>query len=123
VARFRLSVLARADLAQILATSAERWGTDGKRRYAGLLTAAMRKAAAEPEGATTRERSDLWPGIRSLHLRHVRVAFGEANVRRPVHVLFYRAIGPGSVEIVRVLHERMEPSRHIDTDIENEPPS
>jgi hypothetical protein len=33
-------------------------------------------------------------------------------VRRPVHVLFYRVVRPGLVEIVRVLHERMEPSRH-----------
>jgi len=28
-------------------------------------------------------------------------------------VIFYRAAGPGLIEIVRVLHERMQPSRHI----------
>ena len=33
---------------------------------------------------------------------------------KPVHVLFYRVLKSGLVEIVRVLHERMEPSRHID---------
>jgi toxin ParE1/3/4 len=44
-------------------------------------------------------------------------------VRRPVHVLYYRLIRPGLVEIVRVLHERMEPSRHIGADLKNEPPS
>jgi toxin ParE1/3/4 len=37
-----------------------------------------------------------------------------AKVRKPVHVLFYRVHESGLVEIVRVLHERMEPSRHID---------
>ena len=33
---------------------------------------------------------------------------------RPVHILYYRIIQPGLIEIVRVLHERMEPSRHLD---------
>ena len=35
----------------------------------------------------------------------------------PVHVIFSRADEPGLVEIVRVLHERMEPSRHFDDKI------
>jgi plasmid stabilization system protein ParE len=40
--RFRLSLLARADLAQILAVSAERWELEGRRRYAAVLAAATR---------------------------------------------------------------------------------
>jgi toxin ParE1/3/4 len=48
MARFRLSRLAEADLAYILATSEERWGTEARRRYAALLAAAMRKAAGDP---------------------------------------------------------------------------
>jgi hypothetical protein len=32
----------------------------------------------------------------------------------PVHVLYYRVAQKGVIEIVRVLHERMEPSRHLD---------
>ncbi|WP_083218627.1 type II toxin-antitoxin system RelE/ParE family toxin [Bradyrhizobium icense] len=109
MARFRLSLLARADLAQILAVSAERWGLEGRRRYAALLTAAMRKAAAQPDGAATRDRAELSRGVRSLHLRYARVGDGETRVSQPVHVLFYRVVRPGHVEIVRVLHERMEP--------------
>jgi toxin ParE1/3/4 len=114
MARFRLSLLARADLAQILATSAERWGIEGRRRYA----AGMRKVAAEPEGPTTRERVELSRGIRSFHLRNAGADKTQAQVRRPVHVLYYRAVRPGLVEIVRVLHERMEPSRHLGADPE-----
>jgi hypothetical protein len=64
MARNRLAGLAAVDLAHILATSEERWGTDGRRRYATIL-AAMRNVAAEPQGPTTRERADLLPGIRS----------------------------------------------------------
>jgi len=113
MARFRLSSLARGDLTHILAVSAERWGIEGRRRYAALLTAAMRKVAAQPDGVATRDRSELSRGVRSLHLRHARVGDGETGVRQPVHVLFYRVVRPGVVEIVRVLHERMEPSRHL----------
>jgi toxin ParE1/3/4 len=70
MARFRLSLFARADLAQILATSVERWGIEGNRRCAVVLAAGMRKAAAEPEGPTTRDRVELSRGIRSFHLRN-----------------------------------------------------
>ena len=103
MARFRLAGPAQADLANILAASAERWGTEGRRRYAMLLAAAMRIIAADPEGPLTQARKELLPGVRSFHLRHAR------------GVLYYRAIQPGLIEIVRILHERMEPGRHFAT--------
>jgi len=113
MARFRLSRLAEADLLHILRTSAERWGAEGARRYASLLAEAMRKVAADPQGPTTRARNDLHPGVRSVHIRHARGANPDANVRRPVHILYYRAVASDFVEIFRVLHERMDPSRHL----------
>ena len=119
MARFRLSRLAEADLAHILATSAQRWGTDGRRRYAAILAAAMRKVAADPEGPATRDRTELSPGVRSLHVHHARGDDRKAKVRRPVHILFFRAAAPEMIEIVRVLHERMEPSRHVGTEAED----
>jgi toxin ParE1/3/4 len=110
--QFRLSLSAEADLAQILETSGERWGAEGMRRYAALLAAGMLKVAAEPAGPTTRNRSEIPGGVRSFHLRNARAA-GSEKVKGPVHVLYYRAIGPDLVEIVRILHERMDPSRHL----------
>jgi toxin ParE1/3/4 len=56
--------------------------------------------------------ADLAPGICSLHIRHARGDDPRTAVKRPVHIVYYRATRPGTVEIVRVLHERMEPSRH-----------
>ncbi len=115
MARFRLSRLAEADLAHILATSEERWGTEARRRYEALISAAMRKVAADPTGPATRVRAALSTAIRSFHVRHARGYNPQAKVRQPVHVLYYRAVAPDLVEIVRVLHERMEPSRHLGT--------
>ena len=114
MARFRLARPAQIDLANILATSAERWGTEGRQRYAAVLAAAMRQVADEPEGPLTKKRPELRSGIRSFHVRYTRRSAEGARVRRPVHVLYYRVAQEGVIEIVRVLHEKMDPSRHFD---------
>lgn len=110
MARVRISTPAQADLENILAASLERWGPEGRRRYAALLTRAFRIAAARPRGPLTRDRGELLPGLRSLHLRHARGARGAASVATPVHVVYYRNAEPRVIEIVRVLHERMDPA-------------
>ena len=74
----------------------------------------MRQVAAEPDGPLTKKRPDLRSGIRSFHVRYARRSAEGATVRRPVHVLYYRVAEEGVIEIIRVLHERMEPSRHLD---------
>jgi toxin ParE1/3/4 len=112
-ARFRLSRPAQADLARVLAISAERWGIETRRRYAALLAMAMRTVAADPDGPTTRPRAELAPGLRSFHIRHARADDPGAKVRRAAHILYYRAIAPELIEIVRVLHERMDPALHL----------
>jgi len=121
MARFRLARPAQHDLAGILSTSAERWGRQDRRRYAAVLAAAMRKIAADPEGPLTRSRDELSSDLRSFHIRHARIDSPQLNVGRPVHILYYRKIQPGLIEIIRVLHERMEPSRHIETVDDDKP--
>lgn len=113
IARYRLSGPASADIASILRTSESQHGQDARLRYRGLLVAAMRRVAADPAGSLTVDRGDVLAGVRSFHIRHSRQESREAPVRAPVHVIFYRAVEPGLVEIVRVLHDRMEPSRHV----------
>jgi toxin ParE1/3/4 len=112
MARFRIAGPAQIDLARILATSRERQGAEGRHRCAARLAAALRQVAAEPEGPLTRKRSDVRSGLRSFPVRFAR---GPAlKVGEPVHVLYYRIARDGVIEIVRVLHERMDPSRHLE---------
>ena len=115
--RYRLTKSAKADIGSILRMSEERYGRDARTRYSALLLVAMRRIAADAEGRSTSDQCDVRPGIRSYHIRHSRHESRdrsrEAPVADPVHVIFYRAVEPGLVEIVRVLHERMQPSRHI----------
>ena len=112
MAKLHISRAARADLAAILTTSLEGWGAHGRAKYAALLATAMRRAAADPEGPMTKERTDVAPGLRTFHIRHVR---REHGVGAPVHVLYYQPVDAGAIEIVRVLHERMDPQRHLGT--------
>jgi toxin ParE1/3/4 len=109
VATLRISKPAGDDLETILATSLERWGEQGRDRYAALLTAALKALARAPLAPTTRERPELAPDVRSFHIRHLR---GRKGVHAPVHVIYYVATDSG-IDVLRVLHERMEPTQHV----------
>lgn len=111
--RYRLSEPAKADIASVLRASERMHGVEARIRYRALLTAAMRRVAADPGGLPARDRGDVLDGVRSFHIRHSRTESREAPVGDPVHVIFFRVIQPDLVEIVRVLHERMEPSLHL----------
>src|SRR4051794_40946473 len=113
MAGYRLSEPAKADIARILRRSEELHGKEARIRYRACLTAAMRRVAADPEGRSTVDCGELDPGIRGFHIRHSRDQSREVAVASPVHVIFYRVIEPGVVEIVRVLHERMDPRLYI----------
>lgn len=118
MARYRLSDPAKADIGSVLRNSETMHGVQARIRYRGLLTVALRRIAADPTGLSTVDRSELLDGVRNFHIRHSRTESREAQVGDPVHVIFYGAVEPGLVEIVRVLHERMEPSRHVGKDQE-----
>jgi toxin ParE1/3/4 len=94
----------------ILVVGPERWGDLGAARYRALLSAALRAIASAPDGPITRDRSRLLPGIRSLHVRHVR----HHGVRDPAHVIYYRVRRDAAIEIVRVLHERIDPTHNLE---------
>lgn len=110
---FRISGPAKADIASILRRSEQSYGEGARSRHRACLSAAMRRIAADPGGHLTIDCRDLAPGVRSFHIRHGRAQSREVPVAKPVHVIFYRVIDEKVVEIVRVLHERMLPSRHI----------
>jgi len=111
--RVRVAAPARADLASLLLTSEERWGAEARRRYASLVEAAIRTIAEAPDSSLTHDRAELAAGLRSMHLRHARTTGEGAGVRDPVHVIYYRLPSKDVLEIVRVLHERMEPTLQL----------
>ena len=93
---YRLSPRARTDLKDIWRYSKAQWGLDQANAYARQFQRAFAGLAAKP----TRGRScdDIREG-------YFKLSVGS-------HVAFYRLTG-GDVEIVRILHQRMDFDRHL----------
>ena len=92
-----LTPRARRDLSEIWDYSAAQWGTTQADRYVRLIAAACDALASGR--ATGRSAEAIRPG-------YLRQTVGS-------HVLFYRARKRGRIEIVRILHQRMDIERHL----------
>lgn len=89
--RFILSPLARADLGDIWDYTANRWDDDQAEAYLRVIQAAIDAVAANP--GLGRPCDEVRPGYR----RH----------RAGSHLILYRKTS-GAIDIVRVLHEKMD---------------
>lgn len=96
--RYLLSPAAQADLSEIWDYTATRWGADQADRY----IRDMRDACEALSRGETRGRpaDDIRPGYLKL-----RVAS---------HVLFFRTTEGGAIDVVRILHQRMDPASRLD---------
>jgi toxin ParE1/3/4 len=113
--RYRLSQAAQDDVTGILAWTHEQFGEAARLRYESLIVAALRDVAAQPERPGSLARPELGAGVRSWHLRLSREHASTAAqaVRRPRHFIVYR-VEPALLVVGRVLHDAMEPARHVD---------
>jgi toxin ParE1/3/4 len=96
---YRLSGRAQADLAEIWDYSAQHWSLDQADRY---IDALVTRFVWLSENATLwQPRPDLVEGLYSYPQQS--------------HVIYFRrgADAPELIEIVRVLHGRMEPAKHL----------
>jgi len=96
VVLFSLRPRAIADLEDIWDYSTETWGSVQAERYLRLINDCFRKIAENPK---TGRSCDA-----------IRKGYRKRNVGR--HVIFYRTT-KGGVDVVRILHERMDIDRHL----------
>lgn len=70
------------------------------------------------ECAGSRLHGEVGADTRSYHLSHsrLRVPDGTGVVGRPRHVVFYRLVGEDVLVVGRILHDAMEPGRHLAED-------
>lgn len=111
---YRLTEIAAEDVARILEESALQFGPVQQEAYAGLLETALAKVVADPGRPGSRDRSDLAPGLRSFHVELAARRRGAAS-----HIVYDLPARPGEngdVIVVRVVHEAMDPVRHIPGD-------
>jgi toxin ParE1/3/4 len=97
VIRYLLSPAAQADLEEIWGYTAERWDVDQTEEYLSGLQHAIVRAAANPR--VGRSCDEIRPSYRKL-------AAGS-------HTLYYRLSADGTVDVIRVLHQRMDIDRHL----------
>lgn len=91
-----ISPEAQADYDDILLYGATTWGDAQATRYQTTLDLAMEEVGNFPE--IGQQCHDLYAGCRRLPVER--------------HVVFYR-IETDAVEIVRILHERIDATRHL----------
>lgn len=94
--RLILAPAAQADLKEIYQYGLRRWGQAQADSYLETLKGKFWILTEQPLIGT--ERPDLLAGVRSLPIEG--------------HILFYR-VRSASVEVIRVLHGRQDPVRHL----------
>lgn len=94
---YLLSPAAQADLDHIWEYTAERWGVDQAEIYLRELQRSIERAVSTP--GIGRACDDIRAGYRKL-------ATGS-------HMLFYRVTADGVIDVVRILHQRMDIDRHL----------
>jgi toxin ParE1/3/4 len=109
--RLRFTRNAEATIEQALLDSARQHGEAAAGRYAALIRAALVRIADAPDAPGTATTLGM-PGVRAFPLRLVRLRVeAERRVGRPRHILLDRVGVPGDVEVLGIVHDRMEMAR------------
>jgi toxin ParE1/3/4 len=98
VGRYVVSPAAQADLSEIWDYTCEHWGSAQAEIYVREFQRSIERIAHHP--LIGRPCDEVRAGYR----RH---AVGS-------HTLYYRIVGDDLVDVVRVLHKRMDVDRHLD---------
>ena len=102
----RLSRSAEQDIIDILAWTDEHFGKQQALIYEETLALGLEALTEGPGIIGVKDRNDIAPGIKTLH-----VARGGRKGR---HLIVFRVGEHSWIDIVRILHDSMEMSRHVD---------
>ncbi len=103
--KVRLTAAAEKDFREIVLWTAARFGVEQARRYRATIFAALHELGDGPDTAGTRDRAELGRNLRSLHVSR--------KGRRARHVILFAAGDDTTIDIVRILHDSMDLSRHL----------
>ncbi len=95
-AEYRLSPAAERDLEDIATYTRDQWGNEQASRYIDRLIATFDELARVPKAASACD--------------HIRSGYRRRGVER--HVVYFRITAYG-IAIVRILHNRMDSTRHL----------
>lgn len=98
MAAFVLTQAARADLKAIAVYTQRRWGREQRRLYIRQFDDAFHMLAERPEAGTVCDT----------------IKAGYRKFSNGSHVVFYRQLSDSEIEVVRILHKRMDLARQLE---------
>ncbi len=115
MARVRVTLPTRKDIATVLAWSMQHFGPAGRRRYESLVATALRDLAEDWQRPGSAARPELGGTYRTYHLRHsrARARTEDGIVRTPRHIVVYRWSAGDVLVVLRLLHDAMDVDRHV----------
>ncbi|MDX9715134.1 MAG: type II toxin-antitoxin system RelE/ParE family toxin [Dissulfurispiraceae bacterium] len=99
MSRFAVSIKALADLKKIgqYTETEKSWGREQRNSYLGMINSCFQQLALNPD--------------KGKDCGYVRKGYRKYIVGR--HIIFYRMAGSNSIEIIRVLHGRMDMGKEL----------
>lgn len=101
----RLGRQAEQDFADILRWTARSFGPAQAQAYADTMRTALAALHAGPDVAGAKARDDILAGLRTLHVAR--------QGRKGSHFVLFRVGEAQSIDVLRLLHERMDTARHL----------
>jgi toxin ParE1/3/4 len=113
--RYRFAPQADRDLIAILRDSTQMFGPLQRDRYGELIDRAVQLVAQDPQRVGSTPCDNLSDGLRSFPVTRAAGRAGAAS-----HVLYYEMgmmqDGNPGIVVIRILHNHMDPERHITRD-------
>jgi toxin ParE1/3/4 len=103
--RVRLSIAANRDLASILHWITQAFGPKQASDYRQTIVQAVRALGGGPDLSASKARDEVRAGVRTLHVAR--------SGRRGRHILVYRVVDEGVIQVLRILHDSMDLGSHV----------
>lgn len=94
---FTLTNKAKADLKSIAVYTQRKWGKEQRRVYLKQFDVAFQLLAETPQAG---KNCDF-------------IKLGYRKYPNVSHIIFYRCVGESCIEVVRILHKRMDVDMHL----------
>ena len=101
--RLYRSALAEQDLNALVEHTVNTWGVAQAEKYVDMVETALATITAHPDIGTP--RFEVRPGVLAYHLSR---DGGKAS-----HFVYYRVTEAGDVQVIRILHDKMDPYRQL----------
>jgi toxin ParE1/3/4 len=95
----------RTRFCDIVKWTTENFGARQSRIYQKTLVQAISELAKGPDVPGSKARDEITPGLRTVHVAR--------HGLRGSHFLMYRVAPKATIEIVRILHDKMDLQRHL----------